>query len=179
MLAHLAKGRRHHWVLLRVDSCISRPTARFACTQRLRQHGSLGGLSMKLWLIFTAVILSLVGVQAQAASCDRACLSALMDRYLFALDAHDPQRLPLARNVKFTENTVPLSLGDGFWQTIDRGSQSTASRLVIADPATSQVAFYGAATENGHGVLFGVRLKHRAQQITEIEQFVARRGPSQ
>jgi hypothetical protein len=50
---------------------------------------------------------------------------------------------------------------------------------VIADPATLQVAFYGAATENGHGVLFGVRLKHRAQQITEIEQFVVRRGPAQ
>lgn len=126
-----------------------------------------------------ALILSLAGVQAQAASCDRACLSALMERYLVALDAHDPQRLPLARNARFTENTVPLKVGEGFWQTIDRGSQSTTSRLVIADPATSQVAFYGAATENGHGVLFGVRLKHRAERITEIEQFVARRGPSQ
>lgn len=102
-----------------------------------------------------------------------------MDRYLAALDARDPERLPLARGVKFTENTVPLTLGDGFWQTIDRGSQSPTSRLVIADPDTSQVAFYGAATENGHGVLFGVRLKHRAQRITEIEQFVVRRGPAQ
>jgi hypothetical protein len=49
---------------------------------------------MQPWLIFAAVILSLVGVQAQAASCNRACLSALMDRYLVALDSHDPQRLP-------------------------------------------------------------------------------------
>jgi hypothetical protein len=134
---------------------------------------------MKLWHILAGVILSLAGAQAQAAGCDRACLSDLMNRYLAALDAHDPQRLPLARGARFTENTVPLKLGDGFWQTIDRGSQSTTSRLVIADPATSQVAFYGAATENGHGVLFGVRLKHRAQKITEIEQFVARRGPAQ
>ena len=102
-----------------------------------------------------------------------------MDRYLAALDAHDAKQLPLARGAKFTENTVALTLGDGFWQTIDKGSQSSTSRLIIADPATSQVAFYGAAKENGHGVLFGVRLKHKAQLISEIEQFVIRRGPAQ
>ena len=116
---------------------------------------------------------------ARAADCDRSCLVSLMDRYLAALDAHDPKLLPLARGVKFTENTVALILGDGFWQTIDKGSQSSTSRLVITDPATSQVAFYGAARENGHGVLFGVRLKHKSQRISEIEQFVARRGPAQ
>jgi hypothetical protein len=127
---------------------------------------------------FTAALL-FVGVPAHAAGCDRACLESLMARYLAALDAHDPAQLPLARGAKFTENTVALKLGDGFWQTIDKGSQSRTSRLVIADPATSQVAFYGAAKENGHGVLFGVRLKHKAGRISEIEQFVARRGPAQ
>ncbi len=60
-----------------------------------------------------------------------------------------------------------------------RAASHPTSRLIIADPATSQVAFYGAAKENGHGVLFGVRLKHKAQRITEIEQFVIRRGPAQ
>jgi hypothetical protein len=127
--------------------------------------------------LFAAV--SFPGTPVQAADCDRACLASLMDRYLLALDAHDPEQLPLARGVKFTENTVALALGDGFWQTIDKGSQSSTSRLVIADPRTSQVAFYGAAKENGHGVLFGVRLKHKAQRISEIEQFVIRRGPAQ
>jgi Cu(I)/Ag(I) efflux system membrane protein CusA/SilA len=102
-----------------------------------------------------------------------------MERYLVALDAHDPKLLPLGRGAKFTENTVPLTLGDGFWQTIDKGSQSSTSRLIIADPATSQVAFYGAAKENGHGVQFGVRLRHKAQRLSEIEQFVIRRGPAQ
>ncbi|HWL62898.1 MAG TPA: hypothetical protein VNQ32_08875 [Steroidobacteraceae bacterium] len=119
------------------------------------------------------------GTPARAADCDRACLASLMERYLVALDAHNPGLLPLARGAKFTENTVALTLGDGFWQTIDKGSQSSSSRLIIADPATSQVAFYGAAKENGHGVLFGVRLKHKAQRISEIEQFVIRRGPAQ
>lgn len=133
----------------------------------------------RLTIIALIAWMPLVGLPAHAADCDRACLASLMDRYLVALDAHDARQLPLARGVKFTENTVALTLGDGFWKTIDKGSQSPTSRLVIADPSTSQVAFYGAAKENGHGVLFGVRLKHQAQRITEIEQFVIRRGPSQ
>jgi hypothetical protein len=44
-----------------------------------------------------------------------------MERYLAALDAHDVKQLPLARGARFTENTVALTLGDGFWQTIDKG----------------------------------------------------------
>lgn len=135
---------------------------------------------MKGWAIIAVAAAALVlGKPVHAAACERACLESLMNRYLTALDAHDATQLPLAPGAKFTENTVPMTPGDGFWQTIDKGSQSSTSRLVIADPATSQVAFYGAARENGHGVLFGVRLKHEAQRITEIEQFVARRGPAQ
>jgi hypothetical protein len=129
-------------------------------------------------IVLTAAVL-IRGAPAHAADCDRACLAALMERYLVALDAHEPGLLPLARNAKFTENTVPLTPGDGFWQTIDKGSQSPTSRLIITDPVTSQVAFYGAARENGHGVLFGVRLKHKGRRISEIEQFVIRRGPAQ
>lgn len=132
-----------------------------------------------LAIIALAAAAALLSAPVRAADCDRACLESLMNRYLAALDAHDARQLPLARGAKFTENTVALTLGDGFWQTIDKGSQSSTSRLIIADPATSQVAFYGAAKENGHGVLFGVRLKHKAQRISEIEQFVIRRGPAQ
>jgi hypothetical protein len=108
-----------------------------------------GGLMKVLTIIALTAAVFAQGAPARAADCDRACLASLMDRYLVALDAHDPKLLPLARGAKFTENTVALTLGDGFWQTIDKGSQSSTSRLIIADPATSQVAFYGAAKENG------------------------------
>ena len=36
--------------------------------------------------------------------CDRACLEKFADQYLDALVAHDPSQIPLADNVKFTEN---------------------------------------------------------------------------
>jgi hypothetical protein len=137
---------------------------------------------------FAAVILAGVAVGLQTAAvaasapldpCDRHCLEGLLERYLTALDAHDVSRLPLASGARFTENTVAIPLGDGFWQTIDRGSQSKTSRLVIADPASGQVAFYGAARENGHGVLFSVRLRQAGGRIGEIEQLIARRSPAQ
>ena len=113
-----------------------------------------------------------------ADDCDRPCLEGLVTQYLTALDAHNPGQLPLAPTSRFTENTVPLTVGDGFWQTIDQGSQSSSYRLILADPQTAQVVAFGAAKENGHGVLFSVRLKHDDdRRLTEIEQFVARRGP--
>jgi len=36
--------------------------------------------------------------------CDRTCLSSYADQTLAAFVAHDPSRLPLARDVKYTEN---------------------------------------------------------------------------
>jgi hypothetical protein len=111
-----------------------------------------------------------------ASGCDRACLEGLMDQYLTALQAHDPHGLPLAGNARYTENSVTLRLGDGFWQTIDAGSVSIRVRLVISDPATSQVAYYGRATENRHSVLIGVRLKQSGGRLTEIEGLVVRQS---
>jgi hypothetical protein len=126
-------------------------------------------------------LLMFVGLTATAHSadrpCDRSCLNALMDQYLAALSSHDPAALPLASGARYTENTVQLSPGDGFWQTIDRGSIGP-SKLYIADPSTNQVAYYGAAKENGHGILFGVRLKHESQRLKEIEAFIVRRSPA-
>ena len=35
--------------------------------------------------------------------CDRACLENVIDQYLAALAARDPQRLPLSADVRYTE----------------------------------------------------------------------------
>jgi hypothetical protein len=52
------------------------------------------------------------GVSAQGEKCDRACLADIMTRYLNAMVAHDPSALPVAPNVKFTEDTVQMKLGE-------------------------------------------------------------------
>ena len=62
-----------------------------------------------------------LGVPAAAQSparCDRACLEGLLDRYVDALVARDPSRLPAADTVRFTENGQRLELGDGLWRTV-------------------------------------------------------------
>ena len=57
------------------------------------------------------------GATASGNSCDRACLNGVVDQYLAAMVAHDSSHLPLAKTVKFTEDGVPLDLGDGLWAT--------------------------------------------------------------
>lgn len=110
---------------------------------------------------------------AQAANpCDRACLYGLMDQYLKALATRDPSKLPLAKNVKFTENTNAMKLGDGLWQTINSIGTYT---LYAADPQQGNVVYYGTAMENGQLALFAVRLKQQDRKLTQIEQFVIRK----
>ncbi|HTV80994.1 MAG TPA: hypothetical protein VMF03_22280 [Steroidobacteraceae bacterium] len=111
------------------------------------------------------------GPLLKSADCDDACLRRLMDQYLSALTAHDPSRLPLGRDVRFTENTNEMAVGDGLWQTI---SGILPHRIVITDPTTAQVAYYGAVLENGRTSLLYVRLKTQTGKITEIESAVVR-----
>ena len=44
--------------------------------------------------------------------CNRACLEGFVTRYLEAMVAHDPAPLPVTAGVLFTENDVPLRLGE-------------------------------------------------------------------
>jgi hypothetical protein len=103
----------------------------------------------------------------------RASLENLMDRYLEALVAHDPGRLPLSRNVKHTENTIPLPVGEALWAT---ASDLPAYRLYACDPQAGQVGLYGYMKENGFPILIAARLKTENGQITEIENIVVRQG---
>ena len=55
--------------------------------------------------------------QAGPSACTREDLRGFIDKYFTALEAHDPSRLPMASNVKFTENGIEMPVGNGFWQT--------------------------------------------------------------
>jgi hypothetical protein len=110
--------------------------------------------------------------QAAGEDCDRACLDGLVDQYLSAMVAHDPTRLPLARNVKFTEDGVRLELGEALWATA--GSLGTY-KLVFTEPEAGAVGAYAIVEENGSGALLALRLKVEKRKITEIETLVARK----
>jgi hypothetical protein len=101
--------------------------------------------------------------------CDRACLIGIMDTYMKAFVAKDWRRLPLASQVKFTENNVVMKLGDGSWAVIT-GKGTAAQDLSIADPVTGQAAYMGVIEINGVPCWYTVRIKVENRKITEIEQ---------
>ena len=105
--------------------------------------------------------------------CERACLKGFVDRYLEALIAHDPARLPLTDDVRFSENTIQLNLGEALWQT---ASGLGEKRVYLADPYSDHAGFFGTILENGEPRMLAVRLKIRNHEISEIETIVTRAG---
>jgi hypothetical protein len=101
----------------------------------------------------------------------RASLERTMDQYLEALVAHVTARLPLSRKVKYTENTIPLPVGEGLWAT---ASDLPTYRLYVCDPRMGQVALFGLMKENGFPTLISSRLRIEKGLITEIESIVVR-----
>lgn len=106
-------------------------------------------------------------------NCDRVCLEGVMDQYLDALAAHDPKRLPVSADVRYTENEQVIQLGDGFWKTVEGRGNYTH---IFADPEFGQVAFMGTMREAGGPILMSLRLRIQLGRITEIESLYFRPG---
>jgi len=105
--------------------------------------------------------------------CDRDCLVNMMKNYLAALVKHDTKAVPFDQDVKFTENTVILPLGEGLWVTA--GGGPTDFQVYAADPVTQQVAALVVMKENSDAnVLLGVRLALRRGKIAEAEHHAVR-----
>src|SRR5580704_436217 len=118
------------------------------------------------------LIAAITAAALPAVDCDRACLQGFVDSYLDAMAKHDPSKLPVAESVKFTENGKPLKLGEGFWKTAGASSY----RLYALDPQSADAAAQAVVSENGVLDTFFVRLKLKAQKITEVETLVCRKG---
>jgi hypothetical protein len=131
-------------------------------------------MQRKGWLVAGIGVLALTLRSAPGFAsdlCDRTCLDGMVDKYLAALVAHDPNRLPLAVDVRFTENGQELRLGDGLWGTV---SGPGKYKLYVADPEAGQVGFYGTLMESDTPVLLALRLKVTYGLIGEVETIVAR-----
>ena len=106
-----------------------------------------------------------------ASSCDRACLEGVVNDYLAALAARDPSKVSFADNVKFTENTAKLKIGEGFWQTANGVG---TYKLYFTEPEAGEAGFIGTMREWDNPVIFCLRLKVSAGKISEVEDFVVR-----
>jgi hypothetical protein len=131
---------------------------------RSRPQNFLAGIAI------VAALLMLSVRPAVAKDCDRACLGDLVTQYLKAMAAHNPAALPLAPNVRFTENGDVMKLGDGLWRT---ASGLGTYRQDILDVAGHTAATQAVVLEDGDTpVLFALRLKERDGKISQIETMV-------
>jgi hypothetical protein len=104
-------------------------------------------------------------------ACDRDCLFGHVDAYLAALVAKDPSKASWADEVKFTENNVPLAIGDGLWGTITGMGDYD---LRVADVAAGQVGFFGVVDEPSFSSLYAMRMKVEDNRIAEVETVILR-----
>lgn len=118
-------------------------------------------------LFFTIVLTITTGCEKNP---DRASLIDLMDQYLTALGENDPSGLPFAREVKMVENTEPVPIGEGLWETATGGP--TDFRIYVADPVAGQIGFLGVIEEDNRPAILGARLKVAEGEITEIDHLV-------
>ncbi|MGD1211318.1 MAG: hypothetical protein ABR973_08200 [Candidatus Acidiferrales bacterium] len=105
--------------------------------------------------------------------CDRACLVGIMDGYMNAIFKHDPKAVPpLALDVRMTENTGQMDVGEGLlWRS---KVEPTSFKIYVADPVEGQVAEQARLKIQGQDALVAVRLKIDRGKIVEIEQLWAR-----
>lgn len=136
---------------------------------------SLGRAALRPWRGIALGLLALAPALAGAAGgCDRHCLQAQVSHYLQALVAHDPTRLSLARNARFTENGVEVPLGEALWATIDRLGDY---RVDYVDTEAQQVASHVSFVEGGRPGLLALRLKVVRGRLAEIETVLNRGAP--
>lgn len=95
----------------------------------------------------------------------------LIDRYLAALVAGDPDAVPLARGVRTVENLRQIKPGEGLWATATGGPASFA--VCVPDSGGEAAGFIGMVESDGAPVLLGLRLKLDGGEIVEAEHLVA------
>ncbi len=124
------------------------------------------------WIVAVVCACSLSPRVEAAVRCDRDCLIGIAKQYTAALVSHEPSQLPVARDVRFTENLVPLRFGEeGLWKTV------TGRRnydIYAAEPGTGNVVWIGIVKENDKPVMMAARLKVVDRRVTELETLVGR-----
>lgn len=121
------------------------------------------------WALLTGAMLTMTAAAPRAQSsgaCDRACLVELTEAYLSAMIARDPAKAPVAASVRFTQNTRPMALGQGVWESI-KGVRSY--KLLVTDPISGQVALYTVVDGAERPGLLTLRMKVEGRRISEVE----------
>lgn len=126
-----------------------------------------------VWLSLLPIAYFAFGPGDAYAVCTRQELNGFVDDYFRALAAHDPSSLPLADNVRYTENGIDVALGQGIWQTA--GPVQSARNVFDTERCSSLTE--SVIVENGMPIIVRVRLDVQNELITEIDATIARDDP--
>jgi hypothetical protein len=112
------------------------------------------------------------GTGNEGDDCTRELLKTTVDAYYSALAANDASSLPLADDVRFTENGELLEPGEGLWAT----AGMVKFKQSLFDTQTCMTVTESVVPDGGTDIPLGLRLRLVAQQITEIETIAVRSG---
>lgn len=121
-----------------------------------------------------SILVGLSSPSALAQDCDRACLTDLMTQLIEALVAHDPSGLPLAENVRYTEDSRLAQLGQGIWQSV---TSEGGFRHDYVDTRKQVIGSHVLLHEDDVQVLYSVLLHVADRRIAGIETLVQRVPP--
>jgi hypothetical protein len=116
-------------------------------------------------------VLCLAPPTVYAQQCDRACLTGMMTQFISALVAHDSSKLPLAANVRYTEESRNAQLGQGIWQSV---TAAGGFRQDYIDTRKQVAAAHVLLREGETQVLYSVLLHVAGMKIAGIETLVQR-----
>lgn len=123
-------------------------------------------------LLLGCSVFGAAAAQAQI-GCDRACLTGFVDAWFTGLHANATSGVPVAADVKISQNGTLVSLQDSFWDA----AEATVYRWDIANPRLGDTGTE-AIVRNSDGSLtmLALRLKVQNGAITEIETIKANEG---
>ncbi|OTA60738.1 hypothetical protein K449DRAFT_435139 [Hypoxylon sp. EC38] len=106
--------------------------------------------------------------------CDRICLENVIGDILMSIRIHAPDRLPLAKGVRYSENGQFLALGDGLWETLEAISWIDSYGAILADEERGTAGYWGFSKEHSIPGVLALRVKVANRKITEIEALAVR-----
>ncbi len=110
---------------------------------------------------------------AAAQKCNESCLLKLADKTMSAIADQDFRRLPWADPVKFSENNVPLMIGDGWWGSA--GDKTGPKAFAMADAKSGNVVWFGTIWDHDEPSFGAIRIKAPKGKIEEIEVIAGRK----
>jgi hypothetical protein len=129
-------------------------------------------LMIRFALAAASLALMPAAAQAQAKTCNEACMTDLANRFMDAMAKSDPRGLPWAEQVRYAENSARLRVGEGSWVTIKGRAKAP---LVVADPQTGRVVWLGTIDDHGQPGFYAMDMAVKDGRIASVQSVIRRK----